>query len=247
MHIPPSSRPMSRLLATSLRVLANPRSGGRTARFSRACGGPPLVFRHGASGALWLIDVGQPFVFLAAWSVYALERGPSPSCRIDFRPASAKDASALLPEPTAALVRLLDKAIGSGAGEGTQQPTAWIQVDVQHTLANAALRPWAVQQPFNSRSEVDSGLAEWAGKDTYNRQLFQAFGMKYPAAERALAAHYRHRFHLGRSQSKRMAAYSLDVAFRSHFTFPKENTNTPGGNPAPANPWHSFNPPRDGW
>jgi hypothetical protein len=186
---------------------------------------PPLVFQRGVSGPIWLIDVGQPFIFLGAWSVYALELGSKLSCSIDFRPRAVKDSIALLPAPTANLFRLLDKAIGSGEGEGTQQSTTWIRVNVQHTLANTALRPWALQSPHNSRAEVDFGLDRWAHESKYNRRLFQALRVKYPKAERALAAHYHQHFDLGQIKSKQMAAYALDIAYRSHFVFSKENAD----------------------
>lgn len=36
------------------------------------------------------------------------------------------------------------------------------QIDVDQAWANAALRPWAMGSPYNSRTEVDAGLSDWA-------------------------------------------------------------------------------------
>ena len=100
-------------------------------------------------------------------------------------------------------------------------------------LANAALRPWAIQRPFNSRGEADSALAEWARQDKHNLRLLQTVGAQYPAAEAALAGHYQRNFHLRPTDSKRMAAYALDVAYRSHFVFHKDKSDAADGEREP--------------
>jgi hypothetical protein len=200
---------------------------------------PPLAFR-GESGRLWLIDVGQPYEFLGAWAVYVSDaQGPRMSCSIDFRPKSVRTAIALLPPQVRALAGLLDKTIGSGEGEGTMQQTARMRLELQHAWANAALRPWALgsSQPYHSREDVDASLADWARKESYNHELLGQIRKQYRLAEPSMAAYYQGRFGRSKPESKRMAAYALDIMFRSHYVFHRERHDAP--DEPPANPWRT--------
>jgi hypothetical protein len=183
---------------------------------------PPLVFHSKANGGMWFLRIGQSFVPLDEWRVFGVRSGRySQLCAITFRPQMGT-MEALLPGRVRVLVRLLDETIGPGEGEGTMQQTAWLRNGVQHVIANVALRPWAVSgtDAYNSRDEVDAGLASWA-VNAPRRALLSRIERAYPLAGRDLAAYYRSELGMLEDKARAEAARVLDVLFRAHYVFAK--------------------------
>lgn len=199
---------------------------------------PPLIFRERRSDGIWFIDVGQPYQFLADWQVYVV--GPSGiklRCAVQFRP-NVKRAITLLPKPVRELARLLDQTMGRGENEGTLQPTSRLRLGVEHTWANAALRPWVSGAPYNNREEVHAGLKSWSQTGATYRMVYQAIQRQYPVAERSLADYYQRHFGLSASEAKELSAYILDIAFRSHYAFHSEDRNSYfRDHNSPKSPW----------
>ena len=141
-------------------------------------------------------------------------------CTIAFSPPG-KDVAGRLPHAVTRLARKLDEALGPGNDEGTLQPTARTRLDAKHVLANAALRPWAFVDgnAYNSRSEVDAGLENWAKINKTRRRLYDEILNEYPAAERSLAAYYASAYGLQPKMAQKAAAWVLDLVFRSFFVF----------------------------
>ena len=166
---------------------------------------------------------GQPFVFLSGWGIYSLgEDGAKRRCLIHFHPAAAT-ALDLLPQPVQRLARSLDSVLGSGADEGTLQPTARIRTEVSYAWANLAMRPWAVltAHPHNSRTDVDAELKKYARKGPTFRRRYREIYARYPAAEQALARYYKATFGKDSAAASALAQKGLDVVFRTYFVFPK--------------------------
>ncbi len=187
---------------------------------------PPLILRERKSGTAWFINVGQPYQFLADWQVYVVEpSGIRLRCTVQFRP-NVNRAISFLPKPVRELARLLDQTMGPGENEGTLQPTARLRLDVEHTWANAALRPWVSGAPYNTRDEVDAGLKSWSQTGKTYRKVYQAIQLQYPVAEQALADYYQQHFSRTASEAKELAAYILDIAFRSYYAFHSEDQNS---------------------
>jgi len=183
---------------------------------------PPLVLLQKRNGQPWVIDAGEPYVFLGDWRVYAAgPGGVTLRCTVRFRP-SAKRAVMLLPAPVRRLAELLDQTIGPGTNEGTMHPTARLRNDVSETWANVALRPWATLVPYNSRREVDAGLIAWSHGGASYARVYRAIEQQYPAAEQALASYYRTALHLPAANANSLATSELDAAFRSNFVLPRE-------------------------
>jgi len=180
---------------------------------------PPLVFQQPQPKTKWFIDVGQPFQVLSAWRVYSSKERRA-ICEIAFSPPG-NDAAGRLPRPVRTLARNLDEALGPGNDEGTLQPTARTRLDAKHVLANAALRPWALVDgdAYNSRSEVDAGLENWAKANSSRRRLYGEILKEYPVAERSLAAYYASAYGLQPQKAQESAAWVLDLVFRSFFVF----------------------------
>lgn len=180
---------------------------------------PPLVFQFPQLKEKWFIDVGQPFQILSDWRVYSSKERRA-ICTIIFSPPS-KDPAARLPRPVRTLARKLDEALGPGNDEGTLQPTARTRLDARHVLANAALRPWALVDgnAYNSRSEVDAGLEDWAKVNNSRRRLYGEILKEYPVAERSLSAYYVRAYGLQPQKAEEAAAWVLDLVFRSFFIF----------------------------
>lgn len=111
--------------------------------------------------------------------------------------------------------------MGPGNDEGTLQPTARTRLDAKHVLANAGLRPWALVDgnAYNSRSEVDAGLENWAKANSSRRRLYGEILKEYPVAERSLAAYYASAYGLKPQKAQEAAAWVLDLVFRSFFVF----------------------------
>ncbi|HEX3944101.1 MAG TPA: hypothetical protein VHW69_08440 [Rhizomicrobium sp.] len=197
---------------------------------------PPLMIQD-TSGAVWAIDVGEPFIPLGSWDVYVADSGRArQACTIAFRP-DVRDITTLLPAPVRRLASLLDQTIGPGTNEGTLHPTAQLRIDVAHTWANVALRPWAVShQPYNTRHDVDVALKTWAGRAPGFAAVYHSIEAQYPAAQRALGVYYRMHFHKPQKAAKQSAAYALGIAFRSYFVFHREGSQA-SPTPVSANPW----------
>ena len=199
---------------------------------------PPLILQKKHSGQLWIIDVGQPYQFLEDWRIHVAAReGIQWRCTVHFRPHVSK-AVRLFPHAVRLLAGLLDQTIGRGDNEGTLQPTARLRFDVEHTWANAALRPWASGQPYNTRAEVETGLKDWARKSATSRKTSQALQHHYPLAEQSLAAYYQRYFHRSAAEAKALSAYVLDIALRSHYALHSDDPNRYFRKDTwPSNPW----------
>lgn len=197
---------------------------------------PPLVFQLDQLKAKWFIDVGQPFQILSNWRVYSSKEKHA-ICTITFSPLG-KDATGLLPRPVTRLAHKLDEALGPGNDEGTLQPTARTRLDAKHVLANAALRPWALTDgdAYNSRSEVDAGLEDWAKVNNSRRRLYSEIRKDYPLAEHSLVTYYANVYGLQPQKAKEAAAWVLDLIFRSSFVF-SNGQNYFRYNGVRTNPW----------
>jgi hypothetical protein len=168
--------------------------------------------------------------------VYATDAA-GPVCGIVFgsEPGSRER---LLPAEVRALSRLLDEALGPGTDEGTLQPTAGLRNKAAHVRANATFRPWALVSatPYNSRAEVDAGLEEWARGVRPRRLLLAKIIAAYTPAQRSLATFYERAFGLPRADAAEVAAWALDIIFRSYFVFPRDG-EAPQGDGGDRNPW----------
>jgi molecular chaperone DnaK (HSP70) len=71
------------------------------------------------------------------------------------------------------------------------QQTGHLRAATNITWENVALRPWAVNNAYNSREEVDSGLSAWATKSKKYLALYKKIQAQYPIAEKALAKYYK--------------------------------------------------------
>lgn len=181
----------------------------------------PLVFQSKNAGNLWLVYVGEPYVFSPNWLVYLPIAGQlQKACEVQFHP-NVNHATSLLPSSVQRLAMLLDQSIGRGENEGTLQPTARIRISVDQAWANAALRPWAMGTPYNSREEVDAGLSAWAENGKTYRAAYVEIQVQYKIAEKALKSHYKKRFNMSKIESQSTAKNVLDTALRTHYVFPK--------------------------
>lgn len=201
---------------------------------------PPLVFQNKRSGATWLINVGPPYIFLSDWKIHVVEpQGTPVRCTIQFRP-EAENAASLLPQEVRMLAGLLDSTMGKGENEGTGKWTAGLRLAARHTWANAALRPWALREPYNTRGEVDDGLKDWSRHGAMHLKVHRDIQRQYSLAEQSLAEYYRRNFGRSAKDARASAAYALDIALRSHFAFRSNDPNAYSRKEnAQSNPWRS--------
>jgi hypothetical protein len=197
---------------------------------------PPLIFTPPGDGPLWIVYLGEPYSILGDWIVYSATKD-TPSCSIGFHPEFA-DAADLLPAAVRSWARALGKTIGPGEDEGTLQPTARLRLGIQHALATAAVRPWALSEAdiYNSRAEVDAGLKEWSRQGQSFAREYETIQDGYPSATRALTEYYAQRFQLANAKAHEQAEWVMDILYRAHFVFHSDesyfrydNVNT--------NPW----------
>lgn len=212
------------LFARQYTAQSNAESGALKPALGGQRWNPPIILTSRAPAGYWVIDRGEPYEVMPDWRVFAVgHAGLKPICRIAFG-AAARAGLAALPTAVRKLAADLDEALGPGSDEGTLQQTASIRNSVDHASANAAVRPWALTaEPYNSRSEVDAGLAAWARDSRPRTALLKRVASDYPAAKRALAAYYaaHPRRHFGRSAAD--ADHVLDILFRSYFVFSKRS------------------------
>jgi len=183
---------------------------------------PPIVLQDVVSHEYWLIDRGEPNEVMPDWTVYLPADGQlTMPCRISFGYTVRQGANEQLPA-TRKLAAMLDEALGPGTGEGTLQQTAAIRGQVAKEWANASLRPWALtDEPYNSRVEVERGLAEWAKGSVQRTNLLRHIKALYPAAERELASYYAVHFHRAVGPARLLSHQVLDHMLRGYFVFPK--------------------------
>lgn len=181
---------------------------------------PPIVLLDTPSNSYWLIDRGEPYEVMADWQVQVItKQGLASPCRISFG-YSDREGLAGMPPAVRRLAAALDEALGPGANEGTLRPTARIRLSVEKRWANAALRPWALTAtPYNTRSEVEHGLAEWAKGNRKRTVVLKQIRSVYPAAERALTSFYGARSNSRAKSARDLSAHVLDHMFRSYFVF----------------------------
>ena len=183
----------------------------------------PRVLQSEIPGKLGLIDEGEPYEFLPTWTVYVTVSGQlQETCKIQFR-KEVKQASSLLPRPVQRLAMLLDRSIGRDeASFQTYNPITRQKIEASKAWTNAAMRPWATGNPYNSREEVDASLAMWAQKGAANRAEHAEILAQYKRAEKSLAGYYRAQFLMSKDESQATAQRVLDIAFRTYYVFHKE-------------------------
>jgi hypothetical protein len=188
--------------------------------FKNAWRGPWLI-RDPQTQGIVAIDIQHPADFLADWIVYrnaggVLER----ACHIAFRPP-AQRASELLPSGAVReLAVLLDEILGVPAqDEGTLQPTSRIRVAARQAWANAAVRPWALEEPYNTEKEIAEGLKEWTRRSPVYRARYRRLQALLPKAEKELAAYYRKALGKSAQEAASLARQALTRAVGAHFVF----------------------------
>lgn len=188
---------------------------------------PPIVLMDTQSGDYWLIDRGEPYEIMADWRIHAAVRdGLSTLCRISFG-LSDSDGLTEMPLAVRGLAAALDEALGPETSEGTLRPTARVRLEVARGWANAALRPWSfTAEPYNTRTEVDQGLADWAKGNARRAALRERIARSYSAAELALARYYASRFKDDPS-ARDLGRRVLDQMFRRYFVFSKSAPTEP--------------------
>jgi len=176
------------------------------------------VYRSNKLNQLWLIDGGDEFNNSTTWRVYIpFENKPQEVCEIGLFPEI--DPTSMLPSAVRRLAILMARSIGSGRGERHHGPTVYIRFRTLNNWANAAMRPWAELEPYNSREEVDAGLAEWAQRGKAYRAAYAEIQTQYKIAETALANYYKRRFKMPLIDARATAERVLDGVFREQYVF----------------------------
>ena len=200
---------------------------------------PPRLYERKDGAQPWIFLREDGFVEragpLAPWSVLTIgDDGLKARCTVGFI-SPEEDALDILPA-LGSLLGLLDETMGSGSGEGTYNATSRLRSHARSIWINILFRPWVTTLPYNSRKAVDKQLADWAARSPENRRTERTIRRQLPLAEVALARHYQRKFGLQTSEAKRVAAFQLDVGFRSHFKFSETTTTHPAGRIV-LNPW----------
>jgi len=181
----------------------------------------PWLFHNPATGHCIAIDTQPPYTFLADWIIYGVDKGTAKSIgRIAFKP-NAVHAIQIIPQgPLHTMEVLLDQIIGpAGKNEGTFHATDRLRLDVENMWANLLYRPWAMAQPTNTRKRVDAGLKQWQKGSLRHQAQYKQLQALYPQALAQLTQHYLTTLHKSQAQAAQLAAKSLDLALRSHFSF----------------------------
>ncbi|MBZ0189705.1 MAG: hypothetical protein K8F91_25895 [Candidatus Obscuribacterales bacterium] len=96
--------------------------------------------------------------------------------------------------------------------EGTYQATSRLRLSATNTWGNVLCRPWAIEEPHNTRQEVDQGLVTWSkGSPTY-RQQHQRLKLLYPKAVAALTKYYASVLKYDHKKAVLQADSSIDLA-----------------------------------
>ncbi|MBV8837591.1 MAG: hypothetical protein JO000_13700 [Alphaproteobacteria bacterium] len=184
----------------------------------------PWLIRDAQTQEIVAIDTQPPANFLADWIVYRIANGkPELACRIAFRPAAKRAADLLPAGALRELAALLDDVLGVPAqDEGTLQPTARIRVAAAQAWANLALRPWALEEPYNSQKEIAYGLKGWTKRSPVYRARYQRLQALLPKAENELAAYYQTALAKSAQEAVALAKQALPRAVGASFVFGKK-------------------------
>lgn len=182
----------------------------------------PTILRDEGSGGFWLLDQGRFYLWQQEWQVHALgAEGFSPLCRVLFHDGT--EGLDRMPAAVRRFAAFADEALGPGLNEGTANPTQGIRSWVAHSWTILADRPWALTAtPYNSREEVETGLAAWAKGVPARIRLHQNLLASLDPAEDALADFLAARFALDEEEARAFGAYAIDHMLRSYFRFHSE-------------------------
>ena len=203
---------------------------------------PPQILVDVKSGNSWALLQGSRYNSLGAWTVHASEFGGySVACTVRFMPQTRRPVN-LLPSEVKKFDALLTEILGPGTDEGTLHPTTRIQLGADSDWANAAVRPWALNNaPYNSRAQVDANLKQWSEVNSRRRTVYRALIGQYPRAVNGLADYYHAKFHLRPAQAMAMARYATDLLYRDYFVFPGQlgelEKSTSDHDAPSSNPW----------
>jgi hypothetical protein len=203
-------------------VLSPEKVTGARIVFDRAWQQPWLI-RDPDSGVIVGIDTQHPAGFLDDWIVYkASGASIAVACHIAFRPPAERAAQLPPAGVLRELAALLDTIVGVPAqDEGTYHATDRVRLAALQAWANAALRPWAMAEPYNSPVEIEHGLKAWSRKSAAFAAQHRRMQALYPRALAALAAHYRATLRRPPAEAAALAKRVLDRAVGAHFVFAK--------------------------
>lgn len=194
----------------------------------------PIIFQQISSKEIWAINIGKPYKLLNNWEIYATgSKEKTPCCLVSFS-SNSEPAKNALPQQVQVLANLLDDTLGDGREDGSMQQTGHLRAGTNITWGNVALRPWAVNNAYNSREEINSGLLVWSRTGKKYLALYKKIQAQYPIAEKALAKYYKEIFTLTQEKAENLAKYTLDIGYRNNFIFPKTSEN----GESIANPWN---------
>ncbi|WP_282120486.1 hypothetical protein [Ruegeria atlantica] len=186
-------------------------------------------------GAFWLINQRHQHAKWGIWDIMVptIDEMILP-CWIDFVPDRPTGLEAM-PVAVRRFALLADEALGPGTNEGTLQPTARIRSRVEQKWALISERPWALTRPlYNTRDEVDGGLAVWADQIPARAVFYRNLKREYKRAEPQLANFLTDRFGIEPKQAERYSAFAMDYMLRSYFVF---HSASGGRDAALTNPW----------
>jgi len=182
----------------------------------------PWLFRNDKNQHVVAVDTDHPAEMMADWKIFGPDKNGKATCigKIAFRPSGAFPA--MIPKGSLREMQALtDKIIGSPKGnQGTLHANDRAKLDAHHAWCNAIYRPWAMEQPNNSRAQVDAYLKRWAKKKPAYKQQYDSLLAVYPKAQEQLTQYYVKNLKEPKDKAAARATKSLDLALRSCFVLP---------------------------
>ena len=181
----------------------------------------PWILKNTATGKFLAFDTQHPAEFMSDWDVYAPTKDGKGKviCKIRFKPPGDAAVKLLPKGSLSQLGVLLNKIIGKPkADEGTFHATDRLLIKAELMWGNVLFRPWALEQPENSRAQVDKHLKRWARGAAAYRAQYASLQTLYPQALAALTQYYEQTLNKPHPEAQKMAAKNLDIAYRSHFS-----------------------------
>ena len=182
---------------------------------------PPLILSEpNAPSRLWAIGQGEPRRPMIPWNVVTMDSAnASKPCHIVFVP-QGEAALDRLPAEVRKFANLVDATLGYGPESGTLQPINRTRGRVLRDWEIVGVRPWALtDRPYNSRAEVETGLAKWAAAKPSQAAHLRRIKRSYAPAQASLANYYIREFDLPPDAARQFSAYAIDHMFRQYFVF----------------------------
>lgn len=180
----------------------------------------PWIYKSTSTNQVFAITTGNQAKCLDNWQIYQIDStGKATNIgTIGFMPEFAHDFDVIPRGPLKQMALVLDQMIGPASPDnGGFNPPARLKTRIRHMWANLLYRPYAMEQPPDTKAAINLAISKWSQESSSNFGQARKLNALYPAAFKQLTEYYASNQKLSAQEAKALANKNLDLAFRTHF------------------------------